>query len=103
MLDSPGIRELSLAEAESGLLHMFDDIEVLASDCRFSDCAHESEPDCAVLEAIANGDLEERRLLSYRKLLSEEALNSESVAERHARFRRFSKGVRQHMERKRRD
>ena len=103
VLDSPGIRELSLAEVESGVLRMFDDIEALADECRFSDCVHESEPDCAVRAAIASGDLEERRLASYRKLTREEAHNTESVAERHARFRQFSKVVRQHMAHKKRD
>ena len=103
VLDSPGIRELSLAEAQSGVLHMFDDIEALADECRFSDCAHESEPDCAVRAAILSGDLEERRLASYRKLAREEARNTESVAQRHTRFRAFSKSIRQHVEKKGRD
>ncbi|MCZ6644140.1 MAG: ribosome small subunit-dependent GTPase A [Gammaproteobacteria bacterium] len=103
LLDSPGIRELSLAEAESGVLHMFDDIEALAEACRFSDCAHESEPDCAVRAAIVSGDLEERRLSSYRKLASEELRNTESVAERHSRFRAFSKSIRQHVDKKKRE
>lgn len=103
LLDSPGIRELSLAEVESGVLHVFEDIEALATECRFSDCAHEREPDCAVRAAIASGDLEERRLTSYRKLAGEEVRNTESIAQRHSRFRQFSKSVRQHMAQKKRD
>ncbi len=96
VVDSPGIRELGLVEA--ALQDVFDDVENLAAACRFGDCAHESEPGCAVRAAIATGELDARRLDSYRKLQREDLINRESVAERHARVRRFSKNVKAAMQ-----
>lgn len=98
LLDSPGMRELGLAEADAGLVSAFEDVEALARQCRFNDCAHETEPGCAVREAIQSGELDERRLESYRKLRREELYNTETVAERHTRTRQFGKMVKQHLE-----
>lgn len=71
MVDTPGLRELALWEADEGLSRTFADVEALAAACRFRDCRHESEPGCAVREAVARGELPEDRLLSYRKLQRE--------------------------------
>jgi ribosome biogenesis GTPase len=98
LLDSPGMRELGIAELDAGLASAFQDVETLAEQCRFNDCAHESEPGCAVRRAIEAGELDERRLESYRKLRREELYNTETVAERHARTRQFSKMVKQHLD-----
>lgn len=94
LLDTPGMRELQITDAGSGLEEIFDDIVDLASSCRFSDCSHETEPDCAVQAALADGTLERERLYRWRKLLAEEQYNSESLAERRARYRAFGKMVR---------
>ena len=98
LLDSPGMRELGIAEVDAGLASAFEDVETLAEQCRFNDCAHGSEPGCAVRGAIEAGELDERRLESYRKLRREELYNTESVAERHTRVRQFSKMVKQHQD-----
>ncbi len=95
MLDSPGLRELALFDAERGLAEMFADVEALTRACRFADCGHDSEPGCAVRAALEDGTLDERRLANYYKLLREESYNAETVAERHARVRRWSKQVKQ--------
>jgi ribosome biogenesis GTPase len=71
LIDTPGLRGVGIWDAESGLAQTFSDIESLAGECRFLDCAHLSEPGCAVLEAIERGALPERRLESYRKLMRE--------------------------------
>ncbi|HVL65352.1 MAG TPA: ribosome small subunit-dependent GTPase A [Actinomycetota bacterium] len=71
VVDTPGMRELQLWDADEGLDAAFDDVADLASGCRFSDCAHESEPGCAVREAVAAGALDGGRLDSYRKLQRE--------------------------------
>ena len=60
------------------------DIEQYAEQCRFSDCMHHSEPGCAVQQALQSGELDQRRLANYQKLLREEALNSASLSERRA-------------------
>jgi ribosome biogenesis GTPase len=71
VLDTPGMRQLGLWDAGGGLGEAFDDVASLAVECRFADCAHESEPDCEVLAAVADGRLDPDRLESYRKLLRE--------------------------------
>ncbi len=91
MLDSPGMRELGMADAELGVRQMFEDVEALAHRCRFADCEHDTEPGCAVKAAIEAGELSDERLDSYRKLSREEARNAETIAERHARARATDK------------
>lgn len=71
VIDTPGIRELQLWHAESGLSGSFPDIETLASRCRFNDCSHETEPGCAVSSALDAGTLSTDRLAAYRKLQRE--------------------------------
>jgi ribosome biogenesis GTPase len=84
LIDTPGLRGVGLWDAGSGVGQVFSEIEELAERCRFHDCAHESEPGCAVLGAIESGELSERRLESYRKLLRE---NQRIVAKTDARLR----------------
>jgi len=88
VIDTPGLREVQLWDGDSG--GAFADIEALPAACRFSDCAHVREPDCAVLGAVDEGALELDRLRSWRKLQRELA----SIAAR--------KDRRLHAERKRR-
>ncbi|WP_274563478.1 ribosome small subunit-dependent GTPase A [Streptomyces spiramyceticus] len=85
LIDTPGLRGVGLWDAEAGVGQVFSEIEALAEDCRFHDCAHEAEPGCAVLAAIEDGTLPHRRLDSYRKLLRE---NRRIVAKTDARLRR---------------
>ncbi|MFC9926054.1 ribosome small subunit-dependent GTPase A [Streptomyces sp. NPDC127190] len=84
LIDTPGLRGVGLYDAEGGVGQVFAEIEELAEDCRFSDCAHESEPGCAVREATESGALAVRRLESYRKLMRE---NQWIVAKSDARVR----------------
>ncbi len=84
LIDTPGLRGVGLWDAETGVGQVFAEIAELGEKCRFQDCAHESEPGCAVLAAIASGELGERRLESYRKLIRE---NQRIVAKTDARLR----------------
>ncbi|MDH6625510.1 ribosome biogenesis GTPase [Streptomyces sp. LBL] len=84
LIDTPGLRGVGLWDAETGVGQVFSEIEELAERCRFHDCAHESEPGCAVVAAIASGELGERRLASYHKLIRE---NRRIVAKTDARLR----------------
>ncbi|MEV0634446.1 ribosome small subunit-dependent GTPase A [Streptomyces sp. NPDC050619] len=84
LIDTPGLRGVGLWDAESGVGQVFSEIEELAERCRFHDCAHEAEPGCAVLAALESGELPERRLDSYRKLIRE---NQRIVAKTDARVR----------------
>jgi len=71
LIDTPGMRELQIAEAGHGLLSAFDDIETLAESCAFGDCTHGPEPDCAVKAAVAAGTLDAERLAGFHKLVRE--------------------------------
>ena len=71
LIDTPGLRSIGIWEAEEGLSLAFADIEELSEGCRFSDCEHDTEPGCAVTEAIAAGVLTADRLESWRKLRRE--------------------------------
>lgn len=84
LIDTPGLRGVGLWDAETGVGQVFAEIEELAGRCRFHDCAHTAEPGCAVLAALDSGDLSERRLDSYRKLMRE---NQWIVAKTDARAR----------------
>ena len=93
LLDSPGMRELKIVDAEQGVTEIFNDVDDLATQCRFNDCRHEDEPGCAVRAAIESGELDERRLLNYRKLLREQARHTTTIAEQRHRNRQFAKHV----------
>jgi len=96
LIDTPGLRELQLWDASDGLAAAFSDIEQLARNCKFRDCRHEFEPDCAVRNAVAASQLESGRLESYHKLGREQVfLESKQDAairsnRKHA-FRRLAK------------
>ena len=94
VLDTPGMRELQLTDAASGIDDVFADLHDLSTRCRFNDCRHEAEPGCAVLEAIEQGAIDKARLARWRKLAAEDAFNAASLAERRSRDRAFGKMVR---------
>ena len=71
IFDTPGLREIQIWGDGESLSDVFPDLEELTAKCRFRDCRYESEPGCAVQEAIASGALDERRLAHYRQLAAE--------------------------------
>ena len=73
LLDTPGLRGVQLWDANEGVERTFADIELLAAECRFTDCGHADEPGCAITAAVTDGRLTARRLASYRKLQREQA------------------------------
>ncbi|AJA11006.1 Putative ribosome biogenesis GTPase RsgA 2 [Sphingopyxis fribergensis] len=75
LLDTPGMRELQLSDAATGISEVFDDFIVVAQHCRFSDCAHGVEPGCAVRAAIGEGKLTTERFDRWRKLAAEDNVN----------------------------
>lgn len=91
IVDTPGMRELQLAGAGDGIAQVFEDVAAIVAQCRFSDCQHLSEPGCAIRAALEAGSLTEERLKRYQKLKREDARNTETVAEAHARSRAFGK------------
>ena len=76
LLDTPGMRELQLSDVAAGISEVFDDFLLIAQNCRFSDCAHNKEPGCAIRAAIADGSLTTARFDRWRKLADEDRLNT---------------------------
>jgi ribosome biogenesis GTPase len=102
VIDTPGLRELQLFEGD--LSAAFSDVEGLAADCRFRNCAHQREPGCAVLTAVDNGVLELDRLRSWRKLQRELAsiaarTDKRLHAERKRRWKQHARYVRSNVRR----
>ena len=79
LIDTPGMRELQLTDCENGVSETFADIEALSQQCRFSDCQHQSEPGCAIQDALETGEVDERRLHNYFKLQREQARNTATL------------------------
>jgi len=71
LVDTPGLRSVGIWDAKESLEKVFADLEKRSKDCRFSDCMHDSEPDCAVIEDVLRGVVDERRLTRYKALLKE--------------------------------
>ena len=71
VIDTPGMRELGLCEVDEGISDTFEDITELSRCCRFSNCRHESEPGCAIKEALESGTLSTDRYMLYKSLLRE--------------------------------
>jgi ribosome biogenesis GTPase len=79
LIDTPGLRELQLWDAAEGVEQAFSDIEELATQCKFGNCGHTTEPDCAVQAAIAEGRLAMDRLENQRKLQREQAFLTRKI------------------------
>jgi ribosome biogenesis GTPase len=93
VLDTPGMREFGLWEADEGVDETFGEIVELAARCRFADCSHRFEPGCAVQAAVSSGRLDAGRLKSYRRLAHELA-EQPTPAQRRERDRPFHKAIR---------
>ena len=82
LIDTPGMRELQLWDTGDALASAFADIEALAESCRFRDCRHAGEPDCAVAAAVEDQRLAPERLRSYHKLQQEQAFQTRQQDQR---------------------
>ena len=106
IIDTPGLRELQLWDGAQGLEEGFSDIELSGQHCRFSDCQHNAEPGCAVLEAVQRGELDPGRLESYRKLKRELAWfqrrhDARAQAEERRRIKGATRALRNRVHQKR--
>ena len=89
VIDTPGMRELGMWGAESGIDTTFADIEALALGCKFKNCTHTTEPGCAIIAAIKDGTLSEERYRSYTKLSAENAYAEDSESYLAAKSKKF--------------
>jgi len=93
LIDTPGMRELGIMEADEGVDLSFDDIQDLSMGCRFADCNHMTEPGCAVLKALEDGKLNEKHYRNYLKLKKESEFNESSYAEKRKKDKAFGRMV----------
>ena len=94
VIDTPGMRELGMWDSGEGIDTAFADIEELSHACKYGDCTHTAEPGCAVLQALADGTLNAARLVSYRKLKTENdyaADNSRYLEAKRTKFKEIAK------------
>lgn len=91
LIDTPGMRELGALEMSEGINHAFEDIAALAEQCRFSDCSHQHETGCAVLEALEKGELSEQYYQNYIKMQKEAAHHERTYLEKRQRDKEFGK------------
>ena len=94
IIDTPGMRELGMWDAEEGISKTFKDIEEYIGMCKYSDCTHTNEPGCKVQEAIENGELSKERFEQYLKLQKESRYNTDSdtyLKEKKNKFKEISK------------
>jgi ribosome biogenesis GTPase len=93
LIDTPGMRELGLLSAGDGVEQGFEDILELSMNCRYIDCSHTQEPDCAVLAAIKSGELGEGRYFSYMKLKKESEHHEMSYVVKRKKDRAFGRFI----------
>jgi ribosome biogenesis GTPase / thiamine phosphate phosphatase len=93
IIDTPGMRELGGMAIDEGLEETFAEITELASQCKFSNCSHSNEKGCAILAAIASGELSEQRYQNYLKMKRESEFNDMSYSEKRDKDKRFGKMV----------
>jgi len=97
IIDTPGMRELGNIGVGNGLRSTFSDIASLAQHCRFKDCTHTEEPDCAVIKAAENGDLPTTRYQNYLKIRKESEFHEMSYLEKRKKDKKFGKMVKDTM------
>jgi len=108
LMDTPGLRELQLWDAEDGLAQTFAEIDAMAARCRFNDCQHEGEPGCAVQAAMEDGTLDPARLENWRKLLREQEflrrkMDPEARKEHKEQWKQIHRAARQKYQQRQRD
>ena len=91
LIDTPGMRELQLADVGDGIGRHFSDLSNLGAMCKFRNCTHEHEPGCAVQAAIAAGEVDADRLARWRKLEREDKFNTQTLFEARTAAKAFGK------------
>ncbi len=102
VIDNPGMREVGIADTEEGVVDLFDDIVLLALDCKFADCTHLKEPGCRVRAAVEQGVLDEARYQHFIALQREAeffTLSERDKKEKERNFGKFIKKAKQSLKR----
>jgi ribosome biogenesis GTPase len=97
IIDTPGMRELGLLGVSDGVNQGFEDIVGLSANCRYANCSHTQEPDCAVVAAVSNGELSKDRYSSYMKLKKESEYHEMSYVDKRKKDRAFGRFIKSAM------
>ena len=93
LIDTPGMREVGIADSNDGLEITFENIVELSENCRFKDCTHTTEIDCAVIEAVENGEIDENAYQNYLKMEREKEHFESTIVERRKKDKEFGKMI----------
>lgn len=96
VIDNPGTREVGIANADVGIENVFDEISLLSHKCRFANCTHTHEPDCAVLNAVGQKELNKGKYDNFIKLKKESEFYKMNEVERRAKDRKFGQFVKKY-------
>jgi ribosome biogenesis GTPase len=95
LIDNPGMREVGIADTTNGLENVFDEISLLSSQCKFTDCTHTHEKGCAVLSALEKEEIDKSSYENYLKMKKEKARFQLSIAEKRKKDKEFGKMIRE--------
>lgn len=95
LIDNPGMREVGIADSSSGLEKTFGTIVELSKNCKFKDCTHTTEVDCAVLKAVESGEIDKSSYENYLKMEREKEHFESTVAEKRKKDKDFGKMIKQ--------
>ena len=100
IVDNPGMRELGIISADSGLDETFNEISELSNQCRYSDCTHTVEQGCAILHAVEHGEISKERYNNYMKMYKESLYHEMSYLEKRQKDKKFGKFIHTYMKSK---
>ena len=94
LIDNPGMREVGITNTSDSLEITFDEISILAQECKYNDCNHTKEKDCAILKAVESGEIDSESFMNYQKMQREKDFFDSSVEERKKKDKSFGKMIR---------
>lgn len=100
IIDNPGMREVGMTSSGDGLVQTFEELEVLADACKFTDCSHNVEKGCALLESLTTGEIDQRAYDNYMRLQREQEHYAISEHERRKKEKAFGRMVKDVVQRK---
>jgi ribosome biogenesis GTPase len=103
LIDTPGMRELGNISVDAGIRETFQEITILASQCRYNDCTHIVEQGCAILQAVTDGRISKKRYDSYIKMIKESNYHEMSYLEKRKKDKEFGKFIKSVMKHKKRN
>lgn len=93
LIDNPGMREIGVLDSATGIKNVFSEFYVLSKKCKFANCTHINEPNCAVLAAIESGNLDKSKYDNYIKLMKENEYNTMTKLEKRKKDKKFGKFI----------